>query len=274
MRAAARSVTRSSAPRPEVAIRAARDFDRSLGGAVAAEIRWTFTPPRSWLSGLLTNLLLAAVWLAAQPSLTPQGRHHDWVVVVGTYFSSFVLADVTTTNLLGADHYRVLTGLHAGVPPWKVMVVKNVTLLILVGLPTAIAATGLTLWLETPQRLAVTLPNVAVPIITWLGIGNLVSALWPVAAAPLTRRWRQRHDRRRIGAWALALGLPYVLYYVADPIYGIDHHFFWDAVPNAIGPVLGRDSKSFVHLGIAVIVWLLCTIAADLWVRKRGLRVS
>jgi hypothetical protein len=44
-------------------------------------------------------------------------------------------------------------------------------------------------------------------------------------------------------------------------------------VPAAIGPVLGRDTKSFVHLGIALVVWVIGTVFAALWVRKRGLRI-
>lgn len=30
--------------------------------------------------------------------------HLDWVILVGTYFASFLLADVITTNVLGVDH--------------------------------------------------------------------------------------------------------------------------------------------------------------------------
>ena len=47
---------------------------------------------------------------------------------------------------------------------------------------------ALTLALETPARLGVTIPTVAVPIVSWLGVGNLVSVLHPVSAEPLIRR--------------------------------------------------------------------------------------
>jgi hypothetical protein len=132
---------------------------------------------------------------------------------------------------------------------------------------------ALTLWLERPSRLGVTIPNVAVPIVSWLGVGNVISVLLPVTAAPLIRRWRQRRDRLRTGAWLLALVLPYALYYVADPMDGMGHRVLWRQLPASIGPVLGRDTKSFVHLGIAFSVWIAGTVAAELWVRKRGLRI-
>ena len=102
------------------------------------------------------------------------------MILVGTYFSSWVLADVTTTNLLGADHYRVLQGLSDGVPFWRILLIKNLALIVIVGLPTLAAAMALTLWMETPARLAITIPTVAVPIVSWLGMGNLISVLHPV----------------------------------------------------------------------------------------------
>ncbi|CDO88627.1 hypothetical protein AWC29_07455 [Mycobacterium triplex] len=271
LRAVLRTMVRASAPRPAAAKRAAKDLRRSLWPAVAAEIRWAFTPPRTWLMGVVANLIFAVGWLAVQPLTL--GRHQDWVVLVGTYFSSWILADVTTTNLLGADHYRVLAAVSAGVPFWRVLVIKNLALLVIVGLPTLVTAVVLTLWLETPARLAITIPTVAVPIVSWLGVGNFFSVLHPVGVAPLTRRWRQRGDRRRTRGWIVALTLPYALYYLADPMNGVEHQLLWTRVPALIWPVFGRDTKSSVHLGIALAVWAAGTLAAVLWVRKRGLRV-
>jgi hypothetical protein len=270
--AAVRSLVRASLLRPASAERAAEDLRQRLLPAVASEIRWAFTPPRTWLLGVLANLVLAVCWLAVQP-LTPHGRHHDWVVLIGTYFASFILADVTTTNMLGADHIRVLTSLSEGVPLWRIMLIKNLTLLVLVGLPTLIAAMTLTVWMYSPAMLGVTIPNVLVPILTWMGVGNLISVLHPVSSEPLVRRWRQRHDYRRTAGWLVAITLPYALLYVADPMDGVGHRILWNKLPAAIGPVLGRDTKSLVHLAVALIVWVGGTILAQMWVRRRGLHI-
>ncbi len=272
--AALRAAVRASAPRPAAARRAARDFRQPLWPAVGAEIRWAFTPPRTWLMGVVANVVFAAAWLLVQP-LAPLGPHHnDWVVLVGTYFSSWVLADVTTTNVLGADHYRVRQALSDGVPFWRILAIKNLALLAIVGVPTLTAAMALTLWLETPARLGITVPTVAVPIVSWLGVGNLVSTVHPVGAEPLIRRWRQRNDRRRTGGWLATLTLPYALYYVADPMAGVEHRVLWTQVPKMIWPVFGRDTKSFVHLAIAAGVWLVGTVAALVWVRRKGLQIK
>jgi hypothetical protein len=269
VRAALYAAARASAPRPAAAKRAAEDFQRNLWSALGAEIRWAFTPPHNWLMGVLANVIFAAGWLLVQP-LTTGPYRTDWVILVGTYFSSWILADVTTTNLLGADHYRVLQALSDGVPFSRILLIKNLALLAIVGLPTFVAAMLLTLWRESPAHLAITIPTVAVPIVSWLGVGNLISVLHPVGVEPLLRRWRQRADRRRTGGWVLALTLPYALYYVADPMNGVEHRVLWTQVPALIWPVFGRDTKSFVHLAIATGVWIGGTVAAVLWVRKRG----
>jgi hypothetical protein len=266
------AAVRASAPRPAAARRAARSFERSLGPAVWAEIRWAFTPPRTWLMGVVANVVFAAGWLVVQPLAS--GRYHDWAVLVGVYFSSWVLADVTTTNLLGCDHYRVRQALANGVPIWRILVIKNLALLAIVGLPTLASAMVLTLWLETPGRLAITVPTVAVPIVSWLGVGNLISVLHPVGVEPLVRRCRQRHDRHRTGGWVLALTLPYALYYVADPMGGVEHRVLWQKLPALIWPIFGRDTKSFVHLATATGVWAVGTVGAVWWVRKRGLEIK
>ncbi len=272
--AALRAAVRASAPRPAAARRAAKELQQNLWAAVGAEIRWAFTPPRTWLMGVLANVIFAAAWLLVQPLTAGRHHHHqDWVILVGTYFSSWVLADVTTTNLLGADHYRVQQALSDGVPFWRILLIKNLALLAIVGVPTLATAMALTLWLETPARLAITIPTVAVPVVSWLGVGNLISVLHPVGVEPLIRRWRQRGNLRRTGGWVLALTLPYALYYVADPMNGVEHRVLWTQAPQLIWPVFGRDTKSFVHLAIAIGVWLAGTIAAVLWVRKRGFQI-
>ena len=218
--------------------------------------------------GVLANLVFAAGWLLVQP-LTA-GRHQDWVILVGTYFSSWVLADVTTTNLLGNDHYRVLEAVFGGVPTWRILLIKNLALLAIVGLPTLGTATALTLWLETPARLAITIPTVAVPIVSWLGVGNLISVLHPVGVEPLFRR---RRDRRRTRGWLLGLSLPYALYYIADPMNGVDHRVLWYKGTGVdLAGVRARHEKLCTsrHRRSGLASRNCCSLV---WVRKRGLQI-
>ncbi len=142
VRAAVVAFVRASAPRPAAARRAAKDFQQGLLRAVCAEIRWAFTRPRTWLMGVVANLVFAFGWLVVQPLTV--GWQQDWVILVGTYFSSWILADVTTTNVLGGDHYRVLTAVRDAVPVSRILLTKNLALLVIVGLPNLAAAMALT----------------------------------------------------------------------------------------------------------------------------------
>jgi hypothetical protein len=254
--------------RPVAAKRAARELRRGLGDAVLAEIRWAFRPPRAWLSGVAVNLVLSLAWLVVQPVAHEGGR--DWVVLVASYFSSFILADVTTTNMLGVDHIRVAKGIRDGASVKRLLLVKNLALAAIVGLPTMALAITLTLLMETPGRLLMTVPDVAVPIVCWLGLGNLISVLMPVPYQPLIRRWRQRRQVRRTIGWLGHLLLPYALYYVADPVYGLPRVIVWTVLPAVLGGTLGPGAGySLIHVGFAAAVWLTMWVMADLAVRLR-----
>jgi hypothetical protein len=267
-----RALVRSSASRPLAAERAARELRQGLLIATVAEVRWAFTAPRAWLSGVTVNLALSLAWLMLQP-IQHEGQR-DWALLVAMYFSSFILADVTTTNMLGVDHVRVEKSLGDGIPLWRLIIVKNLALVVIVGLPTMLLAVALTLALETPDRLLTTVPDVTVPLLCWLGVGNVVSVVLGVAYEPLIRRWRQRRDIRRTLRWCLHLALPYALYYLADPVYGLPQIIVWSVLPAALGPTLGPGAgRSLVHIGFAGAVWLIGSMSAILIARKRGLRI-
>lgn len=267
-----RSVVRRSVSRPAAARIAAKDLRRGLPGAVVAEVRWAFAAPRAWLAGVTVNLACSLAWLLVAPIHAE--RHRDWVILVGTYFASFILADVTTTNVLGVDSVRVQRGLDDGVSPSRILLVKNLALLAIVGIPTLAAAVILTVVTEAPARLLVTVPEVAVPMLSWLGVGNVISVLLPVGYEPLIRRWRQRSDRARIAAWLSHLALPYGVFYLADPVYGLPHRWFWGHAPVVLNFMLGPDgNRGVVHMAAAMLVWAVGTTIAASLVRSRGLRV-
>lgn len=198
------------------AIEARAPQRRALLWHVLDEVRWSFTPPCTWLTGAAVNFALSLLWLAAVP-LTGR-RHSDWAIVVGTYFAVFILADVTTTNLLGADAVRVRDALLREVPLRRILLVKNLALLMIVGLPTALATVLVTVNSEDGYRLVLTIPGVAFPILTWLGVGNIVSVSMPVAVVSLRKRWQQRHQGRTTVRWLVHLALPYALLDAVEPI--------------------------------------------------------
>lgn len=115
------------------------------------------------------------------------------------------------------------------------MVTKNVALLVIVGAPT-LALTGvLTAMNEGLSRLAVTLPDVALPILAWLGVGNLVSVVLPVVIVPVRQRWTQRRDLRGTTRWPIHLALPYGLYYLVAPVGGTSRLLLGSALSHTVG---------------------------------------
>jgi hypothetical protein len=190
--------------------------EESLWRQVFGEVRWSLRPPWFWLSGVAFNLVLSLLWLVVVPL---SGRpHHDWAIVVGTYFAVWILADVTTTNALGADALRVRINLLRGVPLRRILLIKNLALLLIVGLPTLIATGAITVMNEADYRLTLTVPGVLFPILTWLGVGNFSSVLLPVATYRGRERWNQRADRRRTARWIISLALPYALLGAVEPV--------------------------------------------------------
>lgn len=233
---------------------------------VLDEVRWAFSWPWTWLAGLAANLALSLLWLLAEPLVDRPQR--DWAIIVGSYFAVFILADVTTTNLLGADSLRVRLSLLRNVPLGRILVVKNLALLLIVALPTLLATALITVNSEPNYRLALTLPGVAFPILTWLGVGNLVSVLLPVAAATLRDRWRHRRRRNTTLRWLFALGLPYALCGAVDPV---------GKLPGLIIrqlAVLPRtaSARGGVLLLCGIVMWTVGTAAALITARVRKIR--
>jgi hypothetical protein len=249
------------------AVELAAGPNETLWRQVGKEVRWSLRPPWIWLGGVAFNLVLSLLWLIVAP-LT--GRpHHDWAIIVGTYFAVWILADVTTTNALGADALRVRINLLRGIPLRRVLLIKNLALMLLVGLPTLVATGIITVMHEGDYRLALTLPGVLFPILTWLGVGNFASVLLPVATCSWREHWRQRGDHRRTLRWLACLALPYVLLSAVDPVsdlprFALRHLRFLPPTVQVHGAVLGA-------LGLAL--WGACTSLALVVNRLRPIRI-
>jgi hypothetical protein len=230
---------------------------------VAQDLRWAFRRPYGWLLGIGINLLFSLAYLVVVP--LRGGTHRDWAVLVGTYFAVFVLADVTTTNVLGVDTERTRLRLLRGMSLTRILVVKNLALLIIVGLPTLVATAVITIHDEPDYRLVLTLPGVLYPMLTWLGVGNVASVLLPYWPVPLATRWRERHARSRTARWLACLGLPYALCVAVDPM---------SKLPRFVSHTLRLPPGAQLHgaelLALGIVIWALLTALAVAVAHRRG----
>ena len=222
---------------------------------VGQDLRWAFKRPYGWLLGIAVNLMLSLAYLLVEP--IREGTHRDWAVLVGTYFAVFILADVTTTNVLGVDADRTRLRLLRGVALTRILLVKNIALLVIVGMPTLVATAWITIVDEPDYRLALTLPGVLYPTLLWLGVGNLVSVVLPYRPLPLRVRWHQRRLWRQTGRWLFCLGLPYALCLAVDPM---------SRLPRLVGSALHLPRSSGVHgvevLALGLLCWAILSALA------------
>ncbi len=240
-------------------------LEHGLFRRVVDEVRWSFAPPRHWLEGVFANVVLSLLYLVYSPLAHPH-RQFGWVVLVGTYFATFILADVTTTNVLGLDAPRVRASLAEGMPLRRILLTKNLALLVIVGLPT-LAMTAILAHSLRPRALEGTLFAVALPLLCWLGVGNVISVLLAVETRTLVRRWREARSWATV-LWIAHLALPYGVYYLVAPIDGLQHDPLLRLLPH-----VDRNLRFVWNAGVGLLVWILGTAIALAIVRRRGLRI-
>ncbi|WP_405164788.1 hypothetical protein OG203_06670 [Nocardia sp. NBC_01499] len=241
--------------------------DHGLWRRIVDEVRWSFAPPRYWLEGVGANVVLSLLYLLIAPLAGSTTHRHGLVVLVGTYFATFILADVTTTNVLGLDAERVRSSMAGGMSLRRILLTKNLALLVIVGLPTLILTAIFTVADQSWKALGVTLPDMVLPILAWLGVGNCLSVLLAVETRTLVRRWRERFSWRTV-LWIFHLTLPYGLYYLVAPIDGTQREVLF-----RLGRHVSPYARSGLHSLVGLAVWIVGTVLALLIVRYRGLWV-
>ncbi|GAB2592419.1 hypothetical protein [Microlunatus antarcticus] len=230
---------------------------------VREDLRWAFRRPYGWLLGIGVNLALSLAYLVVVP--LRGGTHRDWAILVGTYFAVFVLADVTTTNVLGVDTERTRLRLMRGLSLARILLVKNLTLLVIVGLPTLVATAAITIHDEANYRLELTLPGVLYPVLTWLGVGNLVSVLLPYWPVPLVTRWHERRVWSRTARWLVCLGTPYALCVAVDPMSELPRY-----VTRTLRLPPGPGLHGIELLVLGLLAWGVLSAVALVVAHRRG----
>ena len=176
---------------------------------IADEIRWTFTRRIGWVGQILLNLAFGVPVVVA----TTWNSHHDDVRVSGfaTSIAGWVLASALNTNQLGFDADRSASSLRDGDTAWRILLLKNLAVLVVLAPP--ILATSVILRLTVahpPDSIPVALVRDLADITVWLGFGSLLSVLLPFRPLGLRARWAARPTWLRLG---ICLAVPYVVFY-------------------------------------------------------------
>lgn len=232
------------------------------------ELRWTFTWPMGWLQGVIFNAVLAAAYLVIWP--LSGNTHSDVVLLFTTYFATFIMADVTTTNIFGHDIAHTVHALKGGRSLESLLLMKNVVQILLIIIPFTLVTAVLSWYNRGATDLVLAIPGILYPMLLWLGIGNLVSILYPAIPAPI--KWRSTH--LKAGQWRMqapmliSYAIPYVLYFITAYI----------DLPGTLNQTFAAlfgfprpEESGALLLGASMIIYTCLTTAAFWWACHKGM---
>lgn len=231
------------------------------------ELRWTFSWPMVWFQSVLINLALAAFYLIfKQPTIS---GHYDTVLLYCVYFSTFILADVTTTNIFGVDLVRTTTALDNHQSFLRILLRKNAVQFTIIFVPVLLVTAAWTEYLYQDSELLRTIPGVLYPMLLFVAIGNLISVLFPVVQAPLS--WHIRHWKK--WRYHVALLTSYAIPFMIFAVWALTD------LPTVLFQML-RDggSDSFVPPGeiatllviVSYAIYWVVTLIATMIFHRRG----
>lgn len=187
-------------------------WSRVRGSRFGQELRWTFTWPMLWIQSVAINLALAAFYLLfKQPDL---GGHYNSLMLYCVYFSTFILADVTTTNIFGLDVPRTTEALNEGQSFVRILLRKNAVQCVVIVLPMLVITAAWTEYLYHDSEMMRTIPGVLYPMVLFMALGNLISVLYPVAQAPFSWHVRSWKKWRCQVPLLISYAIPYVFFAV------------------------------------------------------------
>lgn len=220
-----------------------------------------------WLQSVIVNLALSLFYLIfRQPDL---GGHYDTVVLYCVYFATFMLADVTTTNIFGLDIPRTTQALRNNQSFLHILLRKNAVQFTVIVLPVLTLTAGWTEYLYHESQMVRTIPGVLYPMLLFMAIGNVISVVFPVLQAPI--RWHVQSWRlwQAQAPLLISYALPFLIFAL----------WLYTDLPGFLNELLRESgSDNFVPQAEAglllllvtyVLYWVL-TIAAYVLFQHRG----
>lgn len=223
-----------------------------LGPRIRDELRHvSIDKPRSILIRLMITLAI---------SLSVVVVHHfsgfakyDDAGQLSLYLFSAVVGSVVCTNALCFEAQRVRAALSGGDRLWRILVAKNLAMAVLV---TAVGLPVIGILTVVGERNPVAMVDQLLTMVfIWLGVGNVLSVLYPLRHEPLSARLRD-------GTWKPYLFLFVLSYGVGLTVNLMIYWRLW-ARYKAADELTGGQWAAFVLvLASAASSWLLLTVFA------------
>lgn len=259
---ARRTATGDAAPAP-VRRRAVLRVDPVLdiGRRIVEELRHVAADkPRAILTRLVITLGIS-LSLVAFNHFSGWSRYND-LGSFTLYLFSAVVGSVVCTNALCFEAERVRGWLSSGERIWRILVVKNLAMAALItiaGLPVigflAVTAEG------NPVAMV---DQLVTMVFIWLGVGNVLSVLYPLRHEPASARLRD-------GTWK-----PYLFSFVLSYGVGLTVNLmiYWRLwARQTAAAELGGDWAAFLLvLASALISWVLLSVFAVACSREPRIR--
>jgi hypothetical protein len=223
-----------------------------LGKRIVDEVRHVFADkPRAILLRLAITLAISLSMVTAYQFIGLAS--YDDVSQLALYLFSAVVGSVVCTNALCFEAKRVREGLASGERMWRILVAKNLAMAALI----VIAALPVIVFLAatTHGNAAAMVDQLVTMVFIWLGLGNVLSVLYPLRHEPVSARLRD-------GTWKPFLVLFAVSYGVGLTANLMIYWRLW-AKYTAADRLDAGDWGAFVLvLASAVTSWILLTVFA------------
>lgn len=169
------------------------------------------------------------------------------------YLFSAVVGSVVCTNALCFEAKRVRDGLSEGERMWRILVAKNLamaTLIVIAAIPVIVF-----LALTTHGNPVAMIDQLVTMIFIWLGLGNVLSVLYPLRYEPISARLRD-------GTWKPYLVLFAVSYGVGLTANLMIYWRLWAKYAAASRLDAGDWAAFVLVLTSALSTWVLLTVFA------------
>ncbi len=238
----------SAAARP---LRAVSTSLASLGRGILEEVRHiTADRPRSILLRIVITVAIGLALVAAY-HLTGMKRYD--LSGLTLYLFSVVVGSVVCTNSLCFEAERVRAALAGGQRVWRILVVQNLAMAILItvaGLPVVAALT----WTRDANPVAL-VDQLVTMVFIWLGVGNVLSVIYPLRHEPMAARLKD-------GTWKPFL-FSFVLSYGVGLTVNLMIYWRLWARQTANAQIAGGAWVAFLLvLASSILSWMLLTVFA------------